>query len=125
MHELWFWLVSVMIAIYVVMDGFDFGTLAEIEPGLVFFEARSLSESPIDLSCEWTTLSFIICAAIFSGPLPVANLRRTHRFGELMKLYFNLKNLIDLVSIVQGGICVLLLKVRNRGSRASTLLALL
>jgi cytochrome d ubiquinol oxidase subunit II len=25
MHELWFWLVSVMVAIYVVMDGFDFG----------------------------------------------------------------------------------------------------
>ena len=25
MHMLWFWLVSVMIAIYVVMDGFDFG----------------------------------------------------------------------------------------------------
>jgi cytochrome d ubiquinol oxidase subunit II len=25
MNELWFWLVSVMIAIYVVMDGFDFG----------------------------------------------------------------------------------------------------
>ncbi|MBK9795272.1 MAG: cytochrome d ubiquinol oxidase subunit II [Holophagaceae bacterium] len=25
MHELWFWLVAVMIAIYVVMDGFDFG----------------------------------------------------------------------------------------------------
>lgn len=26
MHELWFWLVSVMVAIYVVMDGFDFGS---------------------------------------------------------------------------------------------------
>jgi cytochrome d ubiquinol oxidase subunit II len=25
MHELWFWLVSVMVAIYAVMDGFDFG----------------------------------------------------------------------------------------------------
>jgi len=25
MHELWFWLVAVMFAIYVVMDGFDFG----------------------------------------------------------------------------------------------------
>jgi cytochrome d ubiquinol oxidase subunit II len=25
MEMLWFWLVSVMIAIYVVMDGFDFG----------------------------------------------------------------------------------------------------
>lgn len=25
MHELWFWLVAVMVAIYVVMDGFDFG----------------------------------------------------------------------------------------------------
>ena len=25
MNELWFWLVSVMMAIYVVMDGFDFG----------------------------------------------------------------------------------------------------
>ncbi|HEX7553744.1 MAG TPA: cytochrome d ubiquinol oxidase subunit II, partial [Geothrix sp.] len=25
MNELWFWLVSVMFAIYVVMDGFDFG----------------------------------------------------------------------------------------------------
>jgi len=25
MHELWFWLVSVMVAIYTVMDGFDFG----------------------------------------------------------------------------------------------------
>ncbi|HEY3400534.1 MAG TPA: cytochrome d ubiquinol oxidase subunit II [Geothrix sp.] len=25
MYELWFWLVSVMVAIYVVMDGFDFG----------------------------------------------------------------------------------------------------
>ncbi|MDP2875050.1 MAG: cytochrome d ubiquinol oxidase subunit II [Holophaga sp.] len=26
MHEIWFWLVSVMIAIYAVMDGFDFGS---------------------------------------------------------------------------------------------------
>ena len=25
METLWFWLVSVMVAIYVVMDGFDFG----------------------------------------------------------------------------------------------------
>ena len=25
MEMLWFWLVSVMVAIYVVMDGFDFG----------------------------------------------------------------------------------------------------
>ena len=25
MIQLWFWLVSVMVAIYVVMDGFDFG----------------------------------------------------------------------------------------------------
>jgi cytochrome d ubiquinol oxidase subunit II len=25
MHELWFWIVSVMVALYVVMDGFDFG----------------------------------------------------------------------------------------------------
>jgi cytochrome d ubiquinol oxidase subunit II len=25
MHELWFWLVAVMVAIYVVLDGFDFG----------------------------------------------------------------------------------------------------
>ena len=25
MEQLWFWLVSVMIAIYAVMDGFDFG----------------------------------------------------------------------------------------------------
>ena len=43
-----------------------------------------------------------------------------------MNLYFNLKTVINLVSIFQGLVlCGLLLNVRNRGSRAPTLLALL